>query len=261
VFAGFGGELRHAAMVFAIPARESEPARDDQGATMRSGFRSSRIKQMVITSLLPLACASAATAPTPTPSNISTTAAAPKALTLSDAAAVLKAARFTTDGKLMKPAALDQWVFLGTSLGMGYNEMRMQSDPSDPGQFQVVLMEPGAYRYFMEHGDYAPGSMFLLSFYDSDQRRSINKTGFVQSSLASYEIHRIGAGKAEEEHQFYLFQPRDTEGNPLPKGNECVRCHVAHGAFEGTFAQFYPAIRDRIPKESLERAMKDVDIR
>jgi hypothetical protein len=172
----------------------------------------------------------------------------------------LNVARFTADGQLTKPADLAQWVFLGTSLGMGYNEGQL--NPSSPGQFQVVLMEPNAYRYFMEHGKYAQGSMFLLSFYNSDSRRSINQTGFVQADLANFEIHLIDARKAPEEGRvFYLFGAKATEGRALPKGNDCVRCHAAHGAFDGTFAQFYPAIRDHIPPEALERALKNHDIR
>jgi Cytochrome P460 len=169
----------------------------------------------------------------------------------------LDVARFSTDGKLLRPADLDQWVFLGTSLGMGYNKPQS----SGPGQFQVVLMEPSAYKYFIETGHYAPGSMFLLSFYDADQKRSINKAGFVQSNLTNYEIHLVDPRRAPESHAFYVFDAQDTQGNALPKGNACVTCHVGHGAFEGTFAQFYPTIRDRIPKDALERALKDHDIR
>src|SRR5215510_16410112 len=78
----------------------------------------------------------------------------------------IEVARLTADGKLQKPADLDHWVFLGTSLGMGYNPGSFNA--ARPGQFQVALMEPTAYRYFLEHGTYAPGSMFLLSFYDAD---------------------------------------------------------------------------------------------
>jgi hypothetical protein len=173
---------------------------------------------------------------------------------------MLDVARFTTDGHLVKPADLAQWVFLGTSLGMGYNQP--PATPGGPGQFQVVLMEPSAYRYFTEHGQYAPGSMFLLSFYGADQRRSINQTGYVQADLASYEIHLIDARKAPEEGRvFYLFGPQATEGQAMPKGSDSVRCHASHGAFDGTFAQFYPALRDRIPPEALARALKDHDIR
>jgi hypothetical protein len=178
-------------------------------------------------------------------------------------APMLQIAQFTPDGKLQKPADLDSWVFLGTSLGMGYNPGSFNA--AHPGQFQVVLMEPNAYRHFVKNRSYAPGSMFLLSFYDSDkQQRSINQNGFTQADLTNYEIHVIDSAKsdkADKGHAFYVFNPKDTQGEALPAGNACVRCHVDHGAFDGTFAQFYPTLRPMIPQEALERAAQDHNIR
>lgn len=177
-----------------------------------------------------------------------------------DTTTVLSVAKLTAEGKLQKPADLANWVFLGTSLGMGYNPGSFNA--ARPGQFQVVLMEPTAYRHFVQTGKYAPGSMFLLSFYDADvQQRSVNQNGFTQAELTNYEIHLVDPAKSADGRVFYLFSADATEGNPLPPGNACARCHLDHGAFDGTFAQFYPTIRRRIPKEALERAARDHDIR
>jgi hypothetical protein len=170
----------------------------------------------------------------------------------------LDIARVTAGGKLQKPADLESWVFLGTSLGMGYNPGSFNA--AHPGQFQVVLMEPTAYRHFVEHGNYAQGSMFLLSFYNADtQKRSINQNGFTQADLTNYEIHLVDSSK--DGHTFYVFDADDKEGSALAPGNNCVKCHTQHGAFQGTFAQFYPTLRPMIPKEALERAAQDHDIR
>src|ERR1043165_1030385 len=153
----------------------------------------------------------------------------------------LDIARLNAKGKLERPADLANWIFLGTSLGMGYNPGSFNA--AHPGQFQVVLMAPTAYRYSVEPGSYAPGSMFLLSFYDADtQVRSINQHGFTQADLTNYEIHLTTSGSGQDAHAFYTFGASDTEGGLVPPGNACVRCHTQHGAFEGTFAQFYPAI-------------------
>src|SRR5689334_13175052 len=62
----------------------------------------------------------------------------------------LATARLTPTGKMQKPEGLESWVFLGTSLGMGYNPGSFNAD--HPGQFQVVLMEPNAYRHFVQTG-------------------------------------------------------------------------------------------------------------
>ena len=154
-------------------------------------------------------------------------------------------ARFAPDGKLQRPADLDQWVFLGASLGMGYNARAF--DPKSPGQFQVVLMEPQAYRLFVKTGAYPDGAMFLLSFYDSEQKVSINRSGFVQRDLDSFEIHLIDRRRPGEGHYFYPFGATDEQAEVLPAGNPCITCHLKDGAFDGTFAQFYPTIRHRIP--------------
>jgi hypothetical protein len=175
------------------------------------------------------------------------------------ASAALDIARLTTDGKLQKPADLESWIFLGTSLGMGYNPGSFNA--ARPGQFQVVLMEPNAYRHFVKHKSFAQGSMFLLSFYDTDShKRSINQNGFTQADLTNYEIHVLDP-KAEKGHAFYMFGAQSASGNAVPPGNACVRCHVDHGAFQGTFAQFYPTLRPHIPKEALEKAARNHDIR
>lgn len=184
------------------------------------------------------------------------------ALGQTSAAAVkpLEVARFTADGNLQKPADLESWIFLGTSLGMGYNPGSFNA--AQPGQFQVVLMEPQAYRHFVKHRTYAPGSMFLLSFYDSDrQQRSINRSGFTQADLTNFEIHLIDPAQGKDGRTFYMFGANDTQGHAMPPGNGCVSCHVNHGAFEGTFAQFYPTLRPFIPKQALERAARDHNIR
>ncbi len=176
------------------------------------------------------------------------------------ASSPLEVAQLTHDGKLKKPTDLTEWVFLGTSLGMGYNPGSFNA--ASPGQFQVAMMEPIAYRYFVENRKFAPGSMFLLSFYDSDrQQRSINQNGFTQAELTNFEIHLIDPARGEKGHAFYMFGAKSTEGSPVPPGNACVRCHVDHGAFDGTFAQFYPTLRPLIPKELLEKAARDHNIR
>lgn len=165
--------------------------------------------------------------------------------------AAIDVATFTADGQLLRPPNLDEWVFLGASLGMGYNARAF--DPNAPGQFQVVLMEPQAYRRFVATGAYPDGAMFLLSFYDSEQKVSINRSGFVQRDLDSFEIHLIDQRRPGEGHYFYPFGANDRQAAVLPAGNACVTCHLKNGAFSGTFAQFYPTIRHRIPSANLKR--------
>ena len=168
------------------------------------------------------------------------------------AQARLDVAKFTESGELIRPDNLDRWVFLGASLGMSYNETQL--DPGSPGRFHVVLMEPNAYEHFKAHGDYADGSMLLLSFYATEQHVSIDRRGLVQGDLNDFEIHLIDHGKFADGRAFYPFGRESQKASAVPPGNPCTECHVSHGAFDGTFVQFYPAIRHRIAPALLEKS-------
>lgn len=152
------------------------------------------------------------------------------------------AARYNEAGELQHPADLAAWIHLGSSLGGDYREEPF--DPASPGVIGVVQMEPAAYRYFVENGRYADGSMFLLSFYTSEINSDPKLQGFVQGDLQAQEIHVIDGERFEDGRAFFMFpDPGQATSTALPAGNECVQCHEAEGDYNGTFIQFYPTLR------------------
>ena len=176
------------------------------------------------------------------------------------ASRTLDIARFTPDGKLLKPADLDHWVFLGTSLGMGYNPGSFNA--ARPGQFQVVLMEPAAYQHFVRTPQLRTGldaAAFVLRHRTAASFDQQN--GFTQAELTNFEIHLLDPAKGDQGHAFYTFDADGTRGNLCRRAMAACSCHNEHGAFQGTFAQFYPTIRPLIPKEALERLCANHDIR
>ncbi|HEY8520572.1 MAG TPA: cytochrome P460 family protein [Gammaproteobacteria bacterium] len=159
-------------------------------------------------------------------------------------AAPLDAARYV-DGRLAFPADAERWVFVGANIGGDYTDVPF--DPRNPGRIGVVQMEPSAYAHFMEHGEFADGTMLLLSFYDSQEKPEPELNGFVQGDLGAREIHVIDRQRFADGRAFFVFPGRSTSpAEMLAAGNQCVRCHTEHGGFDGTFAQFYPAVRERV---------------
>ena len=153
----------------------------------------------------------------------------------------LDVASYTAEGRLEFPDGTDRWILLGTGLGGDYNEEAF--DPADPGTISVVKMEPQAYDYFLENGRYADGSMFLLSFFATQEKPEPQLRGFVQGEAEVSEIHVVDRRRfAEEGRGFFVFQTEEP-APALPVGSECVVCHSEHGDFDATFTQFYPTIR------------------
>ena len=164
-----------------------------------------------------------------------------------DPLSAANAAQFTEDGDLQIPDNLDEWMFLGSSLGMGYSQETF--DPNSPGMFQIVTMEPGAYREFMRTSEFPEGAMFLLVFYGAENKVSINRAGFVMGEPHAMEIHlKDKARFPETGFNFYTFQPGDKTAAEVPLPNDCVACHARDGAHDGVFTQFYPVARTRLAK-------------
>lgn len=158
------------------------------------------------------------------------------------AQSTLDAAQYTQNNELIYPSNLDVWIHMGTSLGGDYSED--QFDPEHPGTLGVVQMEPSAYRYFLQNREYADGTMFLLSFFDSEVKSDPQLQGFVQGEMTAQEIHVIDKQRFAEGRGFFLYQtPTQAQAAKVPDGSVCVECHREHGDFDGTFIQFYPTLR------------------
>jgi hypothetical protein len=85
--------------------------------------------------------------------------------------------------------------------------------------------------------------MFLLTFFATLEKPEPQLRGFAQGARSMREIHVIDRRRfADEGRGFFVF-PSDQPAAAIPPGSECVVCHNEHGAFDGTFTQFYPTIR------------------
>jgi Cytochrome P460 len=165
-------------------------------------------------------------------------------------------ARFDDDGNLIRPGDIDEWVFLGSSLGMGYSQAEF--DPGSPGMFQIVRMEPRAYKAFVETGRFIDGTMIALHFYGSQNKVSINRAGFVMGSLHFMEIHYKDSVRFPDGFNFYTFDNDQSVAEEVPLPNECVACHKKDGAYDGVFVQFYPTIHKYLPADVLS-VISDLD--
>jgi len=165
-------------------------------------------------------------------------------LPLAWAQPALDVAHYTDTGELRYPGDLDTWVLMGASLGSDYNDQPFSAER--PGTIGVVQMEPAAYQHYIEHGSYADGTMFLLTFFEASAQSSPQLQGFVQGARRIQEIHVIDRARFSEGRAFFVYPLAGAASvAPIADASECVACHMEHGVYDGTFVQFYPTLRDR----------------
>ena len=137
-------------------------------------------------------------------------------------------------GALARPADIDKWISVGTT-------MRMKGeDPTVPDQFRHIQLEPGAYKALLAGGAYPDGAVLAATFYSARHDEDASNL-YTQDKQVFFGLEVIDKSHPDG-RRFYSFTDGVPTATPLPAGNACAVCHNAKGGLQGTFAQHYPVI-------------------
>src|SRR3546814_13545710 len=96
------------------------------------------------------------------------------------------------EGLLARPDDLDQWIFLGATVGHGPvregDSRKFSAD--DPGQIVITRLEPGDSRYFRENRRYADGTTLAVSFYKLPETPEQATTGLALGAREFIIMHK-----------------------------------------------------------------------
>ncbi|MEQ1808431.1 MAG: cytochrome P460 family protein [Terricaulis sp.] len=154
-------------------------------------------------------------------------------------------------GELARPANISAWPNVGATIRMGApNSAGMGAASSTPAgspnaaipsQLRQVQMAPDAYESFVRTHEYPDGAAFAATIYLLRHDSAFTPEIYEPEQEAAFVMEVIDRNHPDG-RRFYSFAPGATSAAALPPGNACAVCHNARGSFNGTFAQFYPAI-------------------
>ena len=156
--------------------------------------------------------------------------------------------RYDTNRNLVLPDDYRRWVLVGSSLGLSY---------SDSGQghqmFNTTLMEPSAYRHFIETGTFREGTMFALIGQGVGTNATPARQGQFATDVHMLELAVKDSKRVPERWAYYGFGGpmmggyRSTAA-PQPQAS-CFTCHKEHAARDNVFTQFYGLLNEAAPKK------------
>ena len=151
---------------------------------------------------------------------------------------------YDDDRRLLLPADFREWTFVGSSLGLSYSE-------GEPGNemFHHTLMEPSAYRHFVETGEFREGTMLALLLHDLGEGVLPGRAGRFASDLRAVELAVKDSTHGTETWEYYNFGSRTgllEQAKAFPAAS-CNSCHVEHAAHDNVFLQFYPLLAQAAP--------------
>lgn len=157
--------------------------------------------------------------------------------------------QYLGSGELVRPEGYREWVFVGASLGLSYNENERQDGP---GLFHHVYIQPEAYRHYVDHGTFPEKTMLVMENYRPGSKTSPNLHGHFEERFAGMEVALKDSERFAEGWAYFNFSTR--EGPPKPSARAfpkaaCYDCHAEHGADDNVFVQFYPVLREVMEKQ------------
>jgi hypothetical protein len=151
--------------------------------------------------------------------------------------------QYDADGHLRLPGGYRQWVLVGSSLGLSYAE-GVQGRQT----FNATLMEPGAYRHFVQTGEFREGTMLALIVQGVGTDAAPARQGQYATGVHGVEMAVKDTARVPEGWAYYGFGgPMSggyrTTAAPQPK-SRCFDCHDEHAGLDKVFTQFYGLLND-----------------
>jgi hypothetical protein len=156
------------------------------------------------------------------------------------------AAVFEGKETLIRPEGYRQWVFVGSSIGLRYNQESEKPTANHSQHFNNVYVNPVAFREFARTGKFPDGTVFILEVTSAETKAEPGLQGSYQKDFIALEAavkdnKRLGDGWA-----YFSFDDgkgkRKDKATPFPR-SACFDCHHQKAATDHVFTQFYPVLR------------------
>ena len=157
--------------------------------------------------------------------------------------------RYDTDRNLVLPDDYRRWVLIGSSLGLSYSE----GGQTGHQMFNTTLMEPTAYRHFVETGTFRDGTMLVLMLQGVGTNVMPARRGQFATDVHMLEMAVKDSKRVPEGWAYYQFGGPMAGGYrasaaPQAKAN-CFNCHAEHATRDNVFLQFYGLLNEAAPKK------------
>jgi hypothetical protein len=153
--------------------------------------------------------------------------------------------------ELLFPDGFRNWMFVDSNLGLLYKG----EQPSAP-TFHNIYLDPEAYSYFRDAGQFPDPTMLVMDIYESKDREEQGiVTKELQRKMAGQFCCRQGfdtSARPERREDdlglLHVFPDRSDPAKPSPSAaaqadKNCENCHRDHAKVDHVWVQFYPVLR------------------
>jgi hypothetical protein len=150
--------------------------------------------------------------------------------------------RFEGKDTLLRPDGYREWVFVGSSLGLRYDEGEKRPEQLE---YKNVYIDPAAYRAYRETGAFPEGTVLVLETAVGDEKKEPGLRGSFQKEFSGLAAAVKDKDRFPDGWAYFSFS--DGAGKLKDKARPaktaaCYDCHRQKGAEDNVFTQYYPVL-------------------
>jgi len=158
--------------------------------------------------------------------------------------------QFNDKNELLIPKRYREWIFVGSSLGLGYDEDGKKPNAEPRGGFKHAYINRLGYNAYRDTGRFPVGTMLILEGASRGQKTNPQLRGWFSNQFSGMEAAVKTGDRFDDPWTYYMF-PRENGKLPAKgrriKRKGCINCHSKHAKTDHVFTQFYPVLRNLRP--------------
>lgn len=156
------------------------------------------------------------------------------------------AAVFKDKDTLLRPIGYREWVFVGSSLGLRYNQ-DFAENMANPELYKNVYINPSSFRAFAKTGQFPDGTVMILELATAEPKKEPGLQGSFEKEFVGLKVSVKDSQRFSDIWAYFSFD----EGwklKAVPEKKEtCWSCHDQKAETDNVFTQFYPVLRAVTP--------------
>jgi len=147
---------------------------------------------------------------------------------------------------LLRPTGYREWVFVGSSLGLRYNQ-DIAENMANPELYKNVYINPSSFRAFAKTGQFPDGTVMILELATAEPKNEPGLQGSFEKEFVGLKVSVKDSQQFSDVWAYFSFD----EGwklKAVPEKKEaCWSCHDQKAETDNVFTQFYPVLRAVTP--------------
>jgi hypothetical protein len=134
---------------------------------------------------------------------------------------------FAEKDSLPLPEGYREWVFVGSSLGLRYDDNDEKQRPEEL-EYKNIYINPSAYRKYVKTGKFPQGTVLILEIATAETKKEPGLRGSYQKEFVGLLAAAKDRERFGEEWAYFRFTDKDgklvDKARPFPKAT-CYDCH------------------------------------